>query len=253
MSAVYATLDDTLQFVEVTPQLLERRMLLRRTDTKFLVAASDLPRLLPRLCADYGLLRAGGRAVARYETLYFDSPRLCCFNAHRVGRRPRHKVRIRHYVDRQLSYLEVKTKTNHNRTRKQRLRRAYYHSSLTEVDRGFVGAHSGLDGAEMWAQLWTNFHRLTLVGLASRERVTIDTGLEFRAGSRRESIPNVAIVEVKQERFSACTPVMWALRELGCRPASASKYCTGTALLRSDVRVNRFMRALSTMESLNAQ
>ncbi len=253
MSAIHAAVDEFDLFAAVSPALLAERKLLKRTDTKFLVSAKVLQRMLGALPDHYGLLRAGGNPLAKYETLYFDSPELGCFHDHRVGRRPRHKVRVRHYLDRGLSYLEVKTKNNHNRTLKTRVQREYRLNHLNAADHGFVSDHSRMDGSEMWAQLWTNFSRITLVGLHSHERVTIDTDLEFRRADNVQRLPGVAIVEVKQARYSACTPVMRALRHYRFRPARASKYCTAIALLRNDVRINRFLPALKTMEALNAK
>jgi hypothetical protein len=240
----------TLQsFDQVGPELLRRRSLLRRTDTKFLLRRRDLDDVLAGLTANYGVLLAGGNRVARYETLYFDTGDRRCYDDHHRGRRARHKVRIRHYPDRRLNFLEVKTKTNRNLTDKARRRRRYGDSALTNEDLAFVGAHSSLSPAALEPRLWTNFERITLVGFATNERVTIDSGLEIIAGDGRCAIGELMIVEVKQAPFCRRTPVMTALRRVGARPTPASKYCLGVAMTEP-VRTNRFAPVLRAIERM---
>jgi len=90
---------------EFPPEDLQKRSLQRRVDTKFLCAATALNDLVPALGGDYGLLLACGEPLARYRTLYFDSPDRRFYHQHRRGRRDRFKVRSRHYLDRTVSKL----------------------------------------------------------------------------------------------------------------------------------------------------
>ncbi len=236
-------------FSDVSPEVLLARQLLRRTDSKFLLSAFQLPHLLEQLREDYSILRAGGNAIATYQTLYFDTPALRCFHDHRRGRRTRHKVRIRHYPDRRVSYLEIKTKRNEAVTDKQRVQRPFGDTEMAERDREFVAGHSSLPASELQPQVWTNFRRVTLVGNHTNERVTVDCALEFVRGGSRRALSELAIVEVKQSPFSSRTPVMRALRALGVgRPASASKYCTATAFLHPGLRLNRLRPTLRNVE-----
>ncbi len=238
------------RFAEVSPELLARRALLRRTDSKFLATRTQLARVLDQIVGHYGILHARGAAVASYQTLYFDTDDLLCFNDHRRGRRARHKVRIRHYIDRELTYLEVKTKTNHQRTVKSRLKKPFTDSRIQPEEEVFIADNCGLDAARLRPQIWTNFGRITLVGLETNERLTIDVDLIFRQGEHDRPLSGVTIVEVKQSPFRARTPVMRALRLAGVRQVSASKYCTATALLRTDVRRNNFLQTLRLMERM---
>lgn len=240
------------RFTTVDADLLEQRKLLRRVDTKFLVSASSLEALLGELDVHYGILYAGEASVASYETLYFDTPEVRCFHDHRRGKRSRFKVRVRHYIDRKVTYLEIKTKTNRNVTIKKRVRRAFRDNALADEDREFIQLNSGLSGEEMLPQLWTNFRRISLVGLSTNERVTIDLDLSFARNEELRSLPGVVIVEVKQSPFNRRTPIMKILRALGRRPVSMSKYCTATGLTRTDVRTSRFSETFKILERLRA-
>ena len=234
-------------FAPADPELAMRRELLRRTDTKFLLERSALARVLEQVTGDYGVLLAGDRSLSSYRTLYFDTADLEMFHDHRRGRRPRRKVRIRHYDDRQLSFVEVKTKRSEALSVKHRREIAY---GSDELDLDLVAARGRLDPARLRPALWTNFERLTLIGLATPERVTVDLDLRFIRGEHRLDLGGVAILEVKQAPFSARTPIWRALRSLGMRPRSVSKYCAGTLMTRRGLRYNRLAPSIRAINEL---
>lgn len=231
-------------------ELLAERSLLCRLDTKFLLSVRDLAPVLDRLVGRYAVLPAGSASLARYQTLYFDTPDLRSFHDHRRGRLPRHKVRVRHYPDRSLSFLEVKTKQTSRRTQKQRLELSPGESSLGPREREFVRRHCDLPASDLWPEVWVYFLRLTLLGLDTEERVTIDLDLTASTAQGVESLDGVAILEVKQAAFSVRTPVMRALSAARIRPTSSSKYCTAIALTRPGLRINRLLPGLRAIERL---
>jgi hypothetical protein len=186
------------QFEPVTSSLLAKRQLLRRTDTKFLTSRGIVEDLLGDVTATYGILKAKEEPLPLYRTLYFDTESLRCFHDHRRGRRPRHKVRIRHYPDREVSFLEVKTKRNERLTIKHRRRVPFDEDDLTPEDLAFVSQHCDLPAAELIPQVWTNFRRLTLVGFETNERVTIDMDVHFVRDNDEVKMPDLAIVEINQ-------------------------------------------------------
>lgn len=239
-------------FALASPELLLRRKLLRRTDSKFVFHAASLRELLLPLQRDYLLVSAGTRRIATYRTLYFDTPDLQCFHAHRRGRRPRHKIRLRHYPDRQLSFFEIKTKKSEVITQKVRVDVAYGVDVLTDRALELVRTHGSFLAGPLEPQLWTNFRRLTLVGTSTDERVTIDIAVRVGPAGSLVDLEHVAIAEVKQDGLRGRTPVMSVLRAAGLRPASASKYCTAIALTREGVRLNRLLPALRSIRRIAA-
>lgn len=224
--------------------LLEERALLRRTDSKFLLSGRQLAEVIAGLADHYQILRTGGAPWARYETLYFDTGELRCFHDHRRGRRPRHKVRVRHYPARALSFLEVKTKRSEYITHKYRRPIEYGHDRLDDEDRRFVEQHCDLPAGDLEPRVWTNFNRSTLLGIATAERITIDTRLELVHHDREIHLPEVVIMEVKQAPYDVRSPVMLALRRLNLRRVSASKYCTSNVLFHGGLRFNRLQPAI---------
>lgn len=231
--------DDVLaRFAEAPPALLERREMGRRTESKFAMPVRAATALLHGLPSDYAVLRAGSALVAAYRTLYFDTEDLEFFHAHRSGRRIRHKVRIRHYPDRAVSFLEIKTRLGADQSTKARRPRPYGDSELCPGDVDFIRVHAAGERA-LHPQAWIDFRRVTLLGLAMEERVTLDLDLRVTAAGRTESLPDLAVVEVKQPRLDRGSVAMVALGRAGWREGWASKYCLAIGLTRPEVGVSR--------------
>lgn len=78
--------------------------LMNRTDTKFVTSESVLSRLLEMAMGEYFIQEIGAKRVADYYTLYFDTSDCIMFTRHQCGKRARQKLRIRSYVDSNLSF-----------------------------------------------------------------------------------------------------------------------------------------------------
>jgi len=223
-----------------TAELLAERALLKRVDTKFALRVEQLPDLLAWLEGRYAVVQVDGAPLDRYETSYFDTPTFTFLKQHLRGRRPRCKVRIRHYRGRRRSYLELKQKTPADTTQKWRLELEFGRNIIDDEGARFLEAHGPIDADTLVRAADTNFDRIMLVGLQTMERVTLDLDLDLRAGDRKRELGPIVIAEVKQDRQRWRTPVMLALRAHQIRPLSISKYCTAAALLVDGARVHRY-------------
>lgn len=244
-----SAIERIVEFDVATPALIERRALQRRIDRKFLLSGRALPPLLGHLRSAYAVLLAGDRKWARYYSVYFDTPERELFHAHRRGLRPRYKIRIRHHVDRRLSFLEIKHKERSGQTTKTRLDLPFSAATLTPRELRFIEAHAPVTAARLVPCVSISFLRLTLVGRDAHERLTIDRYLRLSDGVRVEELPHVVVAEVKQERHATAGAVA-ALLTQQAREASVSKYCLGTILLAS-VPHNVFKPALRAIERLS--
>lgn len=243
----------------VTPELLASRKLLKRVDTKFLFNRRLLESILSELPSSYGLLGSANSPWQNYRSDYFDTEDLLFFHDHRRGRRIRHKVRLRHYLDRHLTFLEVKKRDRPGSMIKQRRELPFQTLRLTRNDWAFVEEAvaspqkplvSNL-GNKLGLKLRTAYSRITLVGLDTVERVTFDFDLELSANGRCVSFRDAVIAEVKQEKFRATTPAMCVVRDHGLRPSLASKYCIGMMVLSSALRSNRLKPRLRAIKGVN--
>lgn len=250
-SALTAGTDDLDGFVEATGDLLNARLLLQRVDRKYVIPSSVVPTLLTRLRSDYHLLSSAGARAATYETHYFDTADRAMYDDHRRGRLPRYKVRVRHHLERQVSFLEVKRKQHAGRTSKVRMRRSFGDSALDGDARRFVDEGCGVPAALLGPRLSMTFRRVTLLNKHHEERLTLDSDLAFLSDGRVGCWPRVVIVELKQARYTNDTAAVHGLRALQARETSISKYCLATATLAT-VRANTFKPALRELERLSA-
>jgi hypothetical protein len=236
-------------FRTASAELSDRWLLQRRIDRKFVFSSALLEPLLSALAPHFSVLRAGIAPIATYQTVYFDTAGRQLYEDHRRGRLPRHKVRLRHHLERRLSFLEVKRKTADGRTTKARLERPLGDEPSDTTAAAFLLQSSRVAPAALHAQLSMTFKRITLVGDHVDERVTVDSELEMWTDVARRPLPGVAIAEVKQARYANDTPSVRGLRALHMRERGFSKYCLGTAML-APVRSQGFSESLRLLERL---
>jgi hypothetical protein len=244
-----ASLASLATFARATPALLAERELLRRIDLKYVLGRDRLGALLGALAEDYAVLPVGRDGAAVYQNLYFDTPELRCFHDHRRGRRIRHKVRIRHYPDRELSFLEVKTKRGEALTDKRRRRIEFARERLDAGDVAFLRDHAGELAGALAPAMRVDYRRVALFNPRLEERLTIDFAIEAAQGNVRVALGALAIVEIKRAPGGPPrTPAIRALAALGIRERSLSKYCTAMALIHPTVRHNRLRPALRVLQ-----
>jgi hypothetical protein len=227
-------------FPSATAELIQARRLDRRVDTKFVLSEGEAEALMIALQGDYAVVLAGEQPEAHYENLYFDSADFVCLRDHYKGRRPRFKVRVRHHLERALSFLETKEKQANERTLKSRQTRCFRDESLQADALAFIEEHSRLAANTLIPAMRIDFSRTTLVGIETAERITIDRNLRFARGEEEAELAGGIIVEVKQPRLAPRSPVMRALREVRALPLSISKYCTGAQLLLPSVNPKQY-------------
>ena len=154
--------------------------LLNRNDTKYIFHERKLPAILKDLKAYYKVLEIKGVSLLQYENQYFDTEDFSCYQNHQRGRLSRTKIRIRKYVESDLSFIEIKTKTNKSRTVKNRIAmttKEHIHSPRI-VD--FVNANSPIPVEDFVQELQIDFQRITLAHKELKDRCTLDINLRAR-------------------------------------------------------------------------
>jgi len=238
-------------FTAPSEALLTGRELLRRVDSKFVVTTGDIPALVAGLEHDYAAFRVETGPIAAYHSLYLDTPDLVCFHDHRRGKRLRHKVRIRHYPDRSLSFLEIKSKQNELITHKRRIELPFGSEALGPEQLAFLRMYVGDMADQLRPELRVNYRRIGLLGLTVDERVTIDLELDFVSlNGETYRMSDAAVIEVKQITASKSSPIMRRLVSRGKREQSLSKYTTAIATTRPEVRKNRLLVDLKRVDRI---
>jgi hypothetical protein len=201
------------------------------------------------------------KRIAPYCTQYFDTPHLDMFLMHQNGKLNRQKVRIRSYIDSNLSFLEVKNKNNKGRTSKIRVPIQQSHlNSIDELDdnKQFLEKNSIFGSDKLVPVLANNFNRITLVNNRKTERITIDLDLSFTNYKTEEetSLEKLMILELKQDGWKH-SDFRDILNRLRIKKISFSKYCMGTFLTNPvidtanpDIKYNRFKRKITRINKL---
>jgi hypothetical protein len=228
--------------------------LMDRIDSKYAAPASLLPQLLEEMLLSFRVQVSNGARVAPYCTQYLDTPDLKMFLMHQNGKLNRQKIRIRSYVDSNLSFLEVKNKSNKGRTSKKRvpvgLSSLYSIRELKEETQ-FLEENALFDIRILEPALANNFQRMTFVNNKATERITIDTHLFFlnhRTGNT-QSLDKLMIIELKQDGWQR-SDFRDILNRFRIKKTAFSKYCMGTVLTDSSVKYNRFKSKLITINKL---
>ena len=224
--------------------------LMNRIDTKFVTTLPVLTKLLDMAQEEYWAQEIDGERNMKYDTTYFDTNRFDMYYVHQSGHTNRQKLRFRTYVSSNLQFMEVKTKNNHGRTKKKRMK--VTDMNLDEQEKlAFIQEHLKYERADLIPAIRNNFDRITLVNKAKTERLTIDSNLQFfnLVSGVNKHMGDLVIVELKRDGL-CYSPVLEMLRQLRVFPHGFSKYCMGSALTNDGLRVNRFKPKLIDVEKI---
>lgn len=229
--------------------------LMNRIDSKYVTDEATLEKLLERAAdAGYRALETEGVKISPYNSMYYDTPSLKMFTDHATKRLVRQKVRTRVYVNSGVTFLEIKRKNNHGRTKKKRCpveASDFADFSGNAAAREYLAAHSDYTADELAPRLETIFRRITLVNPAKTERITLDTSLHFvnHDTSMEADLGSAVIVELKQDGRAA-SQMKNILLDLRIKPIRVSKYCIGTALTNPAARAGRFKAKIMQIEKI---
>ncbi len=220
-------------FSPVTLEEMDCLRLMNRMDTKFVFSTGLLPVLLDSLTAEYKILEIGRKRSFRYNTRYLDTEEMLFYLQHVTGKLARHKIRFRKYESTGNTFLEIKRRTNKNRTIKWRIENSYDLGNLDEAASHFINKHIPCNPFVLQPSLENRFTRITLAGFGTRERITFDFNMDFSTlNGEKAELPYLAIAELKSEGFPSWSPFVLSAKNLGIKSTGFSKYCMGNALLR---------------------
>lgn len=215
--------------------------LMNRTDKKFVTDIGHLYQMLELLREDYFVQEVEGTRISAYQTIYWDTPDHAFYQMHQNGKIPRRKLRVRTYLDSDISFLEIKRKNNHGRTYKERIMVAGEDRLVECGAERFLQEQLQCGLSAFQPAVRNHFYRITLVNKGKTERLTIDFGVSFEnyeTGISRGT-GNLVIIELKRDG-NVPSPVLRVLRQLRIRPLGFSKYCIGSVMTNPLLKHNRF-------------
>ena len=249
-----AHIDELLTKLQpITLEEMKDIRLMNRTDTKFVTSKDKLVRLLELAQGKYYAQFTNGSRIANYMTTYWDTDDYRFYMEHHNQRAPRQKVRVRTYMDSHDTFLEVKTKNNHGRTKKKRVAVPDQQITGENGNEEFLQEKVHLGLADIHPTVRNQFHRITLVNYGKTERLTIDFDVHFHnmETGKEANVGPLVIIELKRDGNvpSKMTRIMLDQR---IHPLKISKYCIGTALTTPDIKKNRFKSKIRKIEKMLA-
>ncbi|MDR0686473.1 MAG: polyphosphate polymerase domain-containing protein [Dysgonamonadaceae bacterium] len=229
--------------------------LMDRIDTKYVANAALLPVILSKMQSRFMVQVIDSKRIANYSTQYFDTNALDFFTMHQNGKLNRQKIRIRSYVDSNLSFLEIKNKNNKGRTSKKRIPSPVSHvKAVKDFAEGlkFLNENAMFSTGLLAPVLENSFQRMTFVNKKATERITIDVGLSFRNYHTNTSVSldSTMILELKQDGLQH-SDFAEILKEQGVRRSGFSKYCYGIIFTDPNCKYNRFKRKIHIFNKNN--
>ncbi len=227
--------------------------LMNRTDTKFVTSKHKLAELLELAQGKYYAQQIDGQRIANYRTTYWDTPEHLFYLEHHNGRAPRQKIRIRTYMDSDMTFLEVKTKNNHGRTKKKRI--TVPSQELPDVleagGSAFIQGLTGQTFDDILPTVQNQFQRITLVNYGKTERLTIDFNVRFHNYETEADAQtgDLVIIELKRDG-NVYSPILELLRQVRVKPHGFSKYCIGSAMTNGRLKNNNFKFKMITLTKL---
>ncbi len=241
------------QLPPITLEEMSGIKLMNRTDTKFVASFEQLNAFLLAVQGKYYIQEKEGERLAEYHTTYFDTPDYEMYRMHHCGKKVREKIRVRTYLDSNDTFLEVKNKNNHGRTKKKRIMVEGVDTLRAEGENvvPFLAKHAWytLDDVSPVIENW--FNRITLVNFGKSERLTIDFNLRFHhlKSDDRNKLERVAIIELKRDG-NVPSPALEIIRTLRIRRSGFSKYCIGSALTHKGLKRNNFKERLMMIHKM---
>ena len=247
-----AVIDELLANLQpITLEEMSGIRLMNRTDTKFVTNKETLARLLEKAQGKYYAQFNEGSKIADYMTTYWDTEGHKFYFEHHNGRAPRQKVRVRTYMDSNLTFLEIKTKNNHGRTKKKRVAVPDQQITGEGGNEEFLQERVHLGMADIHPTVRNRFRRITLVNYGKTERLTIDYDVHFHniETGKDANVGPLVIIELKRDG-NVFSPVLDIIRELRIKPSGFSKYCIGSVMTNSSLKQNMFKLKLVKLNKI---
>lgn len=245
-------IDELLANLEpITLDQMKEIRLMNRTDTKFVTNKENLARLLKLAQGKYYAQFHCDAKIANYMTTYWDTDEYRFYLQHHNGRAPRQKVRVRTYMDSDDTFLEVKTKNNHGRTKKKRVAVPSQEITGENGNEEFLQEKVHLGLADIHPTVRNQFRRITLVNYGKTERLTIDYDVHFHnyETGKDANVGPLVIIELKRDG-NVYSPVLDILRTLRIKPSGFSKYCIGSVMTNKGLKQNLFKERLVKLSRL---
>jgi len=224
-----------------------------RIETKYIIPIVDLQTFLNSISKSHSVLNINNEFLHNYQTFYYDTVDSKMYLDHHNKKANRYKIRIRHYHESNLFFLEIKNKSNKGRTLKKRMPINSISIKNNPEAFEFIKKNSPFILDKLSPVLGNSFRRITLVDNKLTERLTIDINLnvwEIGNEINKKSFKKFAIIELKRDANSIADTHL-KLRDFRIKPIGFSKYAISSSILFSDkLKANNFKKKYRIVNKL---
>ncbi len=215
------------------------------SESKFILGAKKLKKVLEEIKDDYYVLQIKNQRIFKHTNEYYDTQDYKLYMAYHNGSGTRYLIKNNEVEGVKDQSIEIKYQSN-----KGEISKVKQKVKKTDISE-FVQENTPFNPEALTKTLKNKFYRIVLIHKKNKEKITIDLNLKLSNKKNKIKLPYVAIVEVKQEKFSLYSDFMLSLRKHNVQRTSLSKYCIGVALLNKDVKKNKFKSKLLAISKIN--
>lgn len=220
------------------------------TESKFILSAKKLKKVLEEIKDDYYVLQIKEKRIFKYTNEYYDTEDYKLYMAYHNGCGNRYLIKNNQVEGIKNSSLKIKFQSNKGEVSRKKQKTKGVDIENDSI-REFVQENTPFNPEVLKKMLKNQFFRIVLIHKKNNEKITIDLDLKLSNAKNRIKLPYLAIIEVKQEKFSLYSDFILSLRKYNIQRTSLSKYCIGVALLNKDVKRNKFKSKLLAISKIN--
>lgn len=218
------------------------------SESKFILGAKELNKVLDEIKDQYHIIEIEGKRIFKYTSEYFDTEDYRLYMAHHNGNADRYLIKSNEIEGLKKRSLEIKYQSNKGKKFKHK------HKNIENVDNDvseFIQQNTPFEPSLLKKMLQNQFYRIILVHKSFGEKVTIDLDLQLSDLNHKIKLPYLAIVELRQLKYSFASDFILSLRKHNIQKISLNRYCIGVALLNKDVKKNNFKPKLLAIHKIN--
>ncbi len=218
------------------------------TESKFILSAKKLKKVLDEIRDQYHILELKGNRIFKYTYEYFDTEDYQLYLAHHNGNADRYLIKSNLIEGIKKQSFEIKYQSNKGEISKHKHQRSA--KTQQKIDE-LIQKNTPFQPEALKKMMKNQFYRIILVHKTMSEKITIDLDLQLSDLTSKIKLPYLAIVELRQMKFSLSSDFVSSLRRHNIQKTSLNKYCIGLAMLNKDIKKNKFKSKLLAINKIN--
>jgi hypothetical protein len=216
------------------------------SESKFILGAKELNKVLEEIKDLYFIVEIEGKRIFKYTSEYFDTEDYSLYMAHHNGNADRYLIKSNEIEGLRDRLFEIKHKSNKGEMFKHKASENS-NGKISEL----IQQKTPFEPGSLKKMLENQFYRIILIHKTLGEKVTIDLDLQLSDINHKIKLPYLAIVELRQKKYSFSSDFVLSLRRHNIQKTSLNRYCIGVALLNKNVKKNKFKAKLLAIHKIN--